>query len=312
MLETSFINPLKENKIEKILPLAKGEFHNHLALGGSFFEFCKRANVSIPPPPSKMKQLGEMNDYIFETLRPYILTRDGFELSLRLAFEQAVNDGITILESSVDCFFALQYTDGVDGMIRYIRALQDEFKGKLEYRPEIGFSRQPEVRTTEQTLIPCIESGYFTSIDLYGEELAKPASMFKEIYKLAGRHNLKRKSHAGEFGTDEDVRKTVEILELDEVQHGIAAANSKEIMRWLAQNNIRLNICPTSNVLLSRVQEMKTHPARILYDNGITLSINTDDYFIFHKSVSEEYLSLYNAGVLNAEELEKIRLGTIS
>ena len=50
----------------------------------------------------------------------------------------------------------------------------------------------------------------------------------------------------------DDVWRAVEELELDEIQHGIAAASSPSIMRMLADNRIRLNVCPTSNVMLGR------------------------------------------------------------
>ena len=88
------------------------------------------------------------------------------------------------------------------------------------------------------------------------------------------------------------VRRTVEVLDLDEVQHGIGAAESVEIMRWLSENQIQLNVCPTSNVMLDGVSELAAHPIRILFDNGVPVTINTDDLMIFGQSVSEEYRNL--------------------
>jgi adenosine deaminase len=44
------------------------------------------------------------------------------------------------------------------------------------------------------------------------------------------------------------------LREINEVQHGIAAAQSEPVMRFLANSRIRLNICPTSNVMLGTVQ----------------------------------------------------------
>ena len=78
-------------------------------------------------------------------------------------------------------------------------------------------------------------------------------------------------------------------------------------MKWLSDNKIQLNVCPTSNVLLSRVENYKVHPIRKLYDNGIKVTINTDDMLIFDQSVSEEFFNLYNAGVFNSTELNEIR-----
>ncbi len=106
----------------------------------------------------------------------------------------------------------------------------------------------------------------------------------------------------------DDVRRAVEELELDEIQHGIAAADLPTVMRFLADNRIRLNICPTSNVMLGRVKDLATHPVRKLYDAGIRVTINTDDFLVFGRSVSEEFLGLYQAGTFTAAELDQIRL----
>lgn len=96
-------------------------------------------------------------------------------------------------------------------------------------------------------------------------------------------------------------------MELDEVHHGIAAAKSEFVMKWLANHKIQLNVCPTSNIKLQVVESYSTHPIRILYDNGIPVTINTDDMSVFNQSVSQEYLNLYKSGLMNADELDFIR-----
>ena len=119
-------------------------------------------------------------------------------------------------------------------------------------------------------------------------------------------------AHAGEYGSAESVREAVEVLELQQVQHGIAAATSAEVMKWLSENNILLNVCPTSNVALCRAESIKRHPIRQLFDNGIKVTINTDDLMIFGQSVSEEYLNLYREGVFTIDELDLIRLNGLN
>ena len=114
-------------------------------------------------------------------------------------------------------------------------------------------------------------------------------------------------AHAGEYGTAESVREAIELLELQQVQHGIGAAMSTEIMKWIAENNILLNVCPTSNVALGRAESIRKHPIRKLFDHGVKVTINTDDLLVFGQSVSEEYLNLYREGVFSADELEQIR-----
>ena len=76
------------------------------------------------------------------------------------------------------------------------------------------------------------------------------------------RTGMKLKAHVGEFGGADEVKRTVEVLQLNEVQHGIAAAESTAVMNWLADSRIRLNICPTSNVMLGAVADLESHPIR--------------------------------------------------
>jgi adenosine deaminase len=83
-------------------------------------------------------------------------------------------------------------------------------------------------------------------------------------------------------------------------------------MNWLADNNIQLNICPTSNVMLGRVESIKKHPIRKLFDAGIKVTINSDDVLIFDSSVSGEYMKLFKAGIFNAEELDIIRMNGLT
>ena len=64
--------------------------------------------------------------------------------------------------------------------------------------------------------------------------------------------------------------------------------------------------------MLSRVESYKVHPIKKLYDNGIKVTINTDDMIIFDQSVSEEFFNLYNAGVFNSIELNEIRENGLS
>ena len=78
-------------------------------------------------------------------------------------------------------------------------------------------------------------------------------------------------------------------------------------MDYLRGNNIRLNITPSSNVLLGRVPDMPHHPIAQLYRKGVDVTINSDDVLIFDSDVSKEYLRLYQSGCLTAEELDDIR-----
>ena len=173
-------------------------------------------------------------------------------------------------------------------------------------------ARAVPVDIQARRLAPFLELGFWRSLDMSGDELAQPTAVFKPLYRKAKDTGLRLKAHVGEWGDADSVQRAVEELELDEVQHGIAAAQSKSVMKFLADNRIRLNVCPTSNVLLGRVESLAEHPIRKLYDAGVKVTVNTDDVLVFGQSVSDEFLNLYRAGLFRAAELDELRQNGLS
>lgn len=147
---------------------------------------------------------------------------------------------------------------------------------------------------------------------MYGDELAQPIENFIPIYDKAVENGLVLKAHIGEWGTAQDIVTAVKTLQLNEVQHGISAVHDEDVIGFLVENHIRLNITPSSNFLLGRVQDMEHHPISQLYRKGVNVTINSDDVLIFDSDVSKEYLRLYQSGCLTAEELDVIRMNGLN
>ena len=218
-----------------------------------------------------------------------------------------------MLEMSFEIRLVEFYPDGMDGLCAFIETLVARYRGQADLRPELGFSRgnadDPKLMALAHE---AVELSFFQSIDLYSRQEVCPPEVMKPLFTKARDAGMKLKAHVGEFGDAEEVRRTVEVLDLDEVQHGIGAAESAEVMRWLSENEIQLNVCPTSNVMLGGVTDLVSHPIRALFDNGVPVTINTDDLMIFGQSVSEEYRNLYRAGIFSAQELEDIRCASFA
>ncbi len=303
--KNQFIKALEENDLQGIKRVPKSDLHCHSGLNGRYEDVSKRLPRPIPRPAEYFDTFADFEKYIFGDI--YLNDRSNLDILISEAFRQPKSDGVTRLEMSFDFNFVYFFDSKIEKLIEYIDEMHQKEAPGILSKPEIGFSRTFTAKEIEPIMIPLIESGWVGSIDLYGDELAHPAKEYQYIYKTADRYNVKRKAHVGEYGTAEDVREVVELFNLNAVQHGIAAAESAEVMDFLAKNNIPLNVCPSSNVSLKRVKSIQTHPARVLYDQGINITINSDDILIFGKSVSEEYALLYNEKVFTAEELNVIR-----
>ena len=313
MKHTDFIEALSTDDRHAIRAAPKTDVHCHAFFG------TRRENVerwlghALSEPPPKMEGVEGMMEYADAVLAPYIKHREGFEFVAVSAMDNAIQDGVVVLEMSFDIRLAEFYPDGLTGLCVFIEALAERYQAQADLRPELGFSRgcadDPKLMALAHE---AVELGIFYSIDLYSRQEVCPPEVMKSLFVKARTTNMKLKAHVGEFGGAEEIRRTVEVLDLNEVQHGIAAAESVEIMQWLSQNHIQLNVCPTSNVMLGGVDDLSSHPIRILYDNGVPVTINTDDLMIFGQSVSEEYRNLYQAGVFSAQELDDIRRASLT
>jgi len=228
------------------------------------------------------------------------------------AIVQAKYDGVARLEIGEDVWAITLFDGDASKLTSELAAVHAEVAPEIEWIPQLGLSRHCPIDALMRWLALFLELGSWRTLDLSGDELAQPIECFRPLYRMAKAGGLRLKAHVGEWGSADDVWRAVEELELDEVQHGIAAASSRAIMRMLANNHIRLNVCPTSNVMLGRVDCLETHPIRKLYDAGVEVTVNTDDVLVFGKGVSEEFLGLYQANVFNADELDLIRQAGLS
>ena len=303
-----FIEGLEQHDLNILRNCSKADLHNHFALGGSRSYIKEITGIYIPPIDRPLSSMSQMDAWSRKYIGSHFDSADMRKLLIEATFQQAKNDGVTILEIGEDVWGLGEFfCNDINALADAFYQAKNKIVPNIELRLQIGMSRHCTIDYLEECLSYFWGSGFFFSIDLYGDEFAQPIEKFIPIYRRAKKEGLRLKAHVGEWGNPEDVQKAVELLELDEVQHGIAAAYDERVMRFLADNRIRINITPTSNVLLGRVASLKTHPISLLYRSGVDVTINSDDVLIFDSDVSKEYLRLYEAGCLSAKELDDIR-----
>lgn len=304
----NFTDALIQEDLEAIRKWSKADLHNHFVLGGSrryLFEHCGK---DIQPIKEPLRSMDEMHAWNSRNMGGSFETAEGRRMLIRAAFSQAKEDGVTVLEIGEDVWGLGTFFHGdIEELVEAFETAHREIAPEIELRLQIGLSRHCGIAYLEDCLSHFWGCKAFYSIDLSGDELAQPIENFQSIYRRAKSEGLRLKAHVGEWGTADDVRRAVECLGLDEVQHGIAAAEDPSVTRFLMDNHIRLNITPSSNYLLGRVPDLKTHPIAKLYRDGVDVTINSDDVLIFDSDVSKEYLRLYQCGCLKAEELDDIR-----
>lgn len=310
-MKNLFFEGLIENDTEKLLKVPKSDIHVHSTKGCRREWLGEQLNIDLPGPPEKFDGLLGMQEWFTSTLKPYCSGPEGIIIRWEGSFAEAGRNNIARLAMN----FGVTEIDLVGGMETFVSMIEGFHKKHCPdtvFEPEITYISACDIQMETERMDEYLSSGYFRSIDVCGGEDIKPVEDFVPLYRKAEEYHLIKRMHVGESGTAEDVRRAVELLGLDEVHHGIAAATSKEVMRFLADNKIQLNVCPSSNVMLGYAKSYKEYPIRTLYENGVKVTINTDDLLLFDSSIENEYLRLYRAGALGLEELNDIRMQGLS
>jgi adenosine deaminase len=302
---------LLNNDIEGLKSIPKSDLHNHASNGGNPKFIEKLTGLKFETPPKLFKSIIEMEEWAHNEIKKNCTKIQRWEAS----FAQAAEDNITVLGMS----FARDETDcngkfqSINDFIEFIQIIKNKYIPETIFLPELAFHMEMNIEFEKALIDEILSFNYFKSVDIWA--ISHPAYeyfKFKPLFLKAKEKGLRLKAHVGEFNNADDVMKVVEELELNEVHHGISVVNSPQIMKWLAKNKIQLNICPTCNIFLSRVNSYKENPIRIFYDYGIPVTINTDDMLICNQSISQEYQNLYKCGLMTTDELDAIRIVGLS
>jgi aminodeoxyfutalosine deaminase len=138
-----------------------------------------------------------------------------------------------------------------------------------------------------------------------GDERAGPPEWFEEVYARAGEHGLHRTAHAGESAGPESIWGALN-LKVERIGHGLTAGQDPELMEELAERQIPMEICVTSNLRTGCCPELAQHPVRRYFDEGLMLTLNSDDPAMFRTSLVEEYALVQETFGFTDEHLREL------
>jgi aminodeoxyfutalosine deaminase len=121
-----------------------------------------------------------------------------------------------------------------------------------------------------------------------GDERAGPPEWFAGVYARGAEHGLHLTAHAGESAGPESIWGALN-LKAERIGHGLTAGQDPELIEELAESQVPIEICVTSNLRTGCCAELAQHPVRRYFDQGLMLTLNTDDPAMFRTSLVEEY-----------------------
>lgn len=143
-------------------------------------------------------------------------------------------------------------------------------------------------------------------ITLGGREYSRPAREFTRVYQTAREYGMHLSIHAGEVCGPESVWEALRFLDVDRIGHGVRAVEDPALVEYLAEHNIPLEICPTSNIRTGIIQSYQKHPIKKLLEAGVLVTINTDDPTFFETTLMNEYIICTDQMGLSPEQLYEV------
>lgn len=130
--------------------------------------------------------------------------------------------------------------------------------------------------------------------DLAADEAGFPIDNHKKAFVFAVQKDIPCTAHAGEAKGAESVWETIRHLQPRRIGHGVRSIEDKNLLAFLANNQIHLEVCPTSNIQTDVFAQYSDHPIDLLYRSGVSVGINTDARALTNVSLTDEYLKLHN------------------
>ena len=134
---------------------------------------------------------------------------------------------------------------------------------------------EDEAFATLEAALPYRE--HFIGVGLDSSELGHPPEKFERVFARCRELGLKLVAHAGEEGPAEYMWQAIDKLQVQRIDHGVAALQDPLLMAELAHTRLPLTVCPLSNLKLCVVQDLRDHPLKTMLDAGLCVTVNSDD-----------------------------------
>ncbi|MCP0916738.1 adenosine deaminase [Acinetobacter indicus] len=310
------------NQLELIRALPKAELHVHIE--GTFepelmFAIAQRNNIAIPyQSVEEVKEaynfhnLQSFLDIYYAGANVLVHEQDFYDLAWAY-FEKCAEDQVVHTEM----FFDPQtHTDRGIAFATVINGLQracDDAQSKLGISSRLimcflrHLSEEAAFVTLEQAL-PYKEQ--IIAVGLDSSEVGHPPAKFARVFAKAREYGFLVVAHAGEEGPPEYIWEALDLLKVNRIDHGVRSEEDPALMQCLIQDEMPLTVCPLSNLKLCVVQDMRQHNIRRLLQQGVKVTVNSDDPSYFGGYMNDNFIAITEALDLTADELKQLAINS--
>ena len=129
-------------------------------------------------------------------------------------------------------------------------------------------------------------------VGLDSSELGHPPEKFEDVFKLATNEGFQKVAHAGEEGPPEYIWAALNSLGVSRIDHGVRCIEDASLVKHLRKQQIPLTVCPLSNIKLKVFETMKEHNILLLLEQGVCVTVNSDDPAYFGGYLNQNFIAL--------------------
>lgn len=288
--------------------LPKIDLHRHLEGSlrlSTVVELARKHGVDLPSYDiEKLRPLVQViydppdfDRYLakFHILRRIYSDRQVIERVAYEAVADAAADNVRYLElrfspSAQAAVHGFSFADTTDWVIAGVHRAQRDFDIKV--RLIVALVRHDPLEWAKEITEIAIarQAEGVVGFDLTGQAEKHPAGPFAQLFKKARAAGLNITVHAGETTGPETVTEAITVLGAQRIGHGIRAIEDSQVCQLLRNENITLEICPTSNIQTGAVKNFGRHPLRDLHKMDVPVTVNTDNTSISNTTLTDEYV----------------------
>lgn len=290
---------------EKLHRLPKTDLHVHLdgaVRPQTLIDLAREQGVDLPrwDPEAladymHVQDARDLVDYLsrFDVTLSVMQTTEALE---RIAFElaeDAARENVRYME--VRFSPALNIQGGLTMEEAVAAPLSGLHRAEQQYGIRTGIiicgirNMSPETSLDLANLTVALKNKGVVAFDLAGAEYNYPAKRHREAFYRVGNANVAATIHAGEAFGPESIHQALHYNNANRIGHGTRLFEDPDLMQYVTDFRIPLEICLTSNVQTRAVASYAEHPLRLYYDKGIVVTLNTDNRLMSATTVTNEF-----------------------
>jgi aminodeoxyfutalosine deaminase len=299
-----------------IRTLPKAELHLHLegSIEPSTLLELRQRNAMEGASLAKVEQLYNYKDFTgflsaFKDVTGHLRIPDDYELITYRLMERLKAQNVLHAEVIVSVGVCLWRKQDFPGIFEGLE------RGRQRGEKDFGISllwifdavRQFGAEKAQSVLDLAIQfrDRNVVAFGIGGDERAGPPEWFAGVYLRGAENGLHLTAHAGESAGPDSIWGALN-LKAERIGHGLTAGQDPELIEQLAESQVPIEICVTSNLRTGCCAGLAQHPVRRYFDQGLMLTLNSDDPAMFRTSLVEEYALVQEAFGFTDEHLREL------